>query len=370
MDGTTSNEPGSVENRAPILLRLRRTTDWLRGRTDGGSAKTQPNWIRRLRTGTAIAIWAYLGVSIALWILLRAASEHWWIATLILFGPRWTAILPAIVLFPAVLWLRRRSLAVLLAATGIVLVPVMGFRLPYGRFAQGSHAGQPLRVVTCNMHRHALNFLAFGTFLQEAEPDVVVLQEWSSAYDLLFATGDWNVHRDGELFLASRFPIERIEDLAQHRWGDSGAAVCYVLKTPSGPLEILNVHLASPHGALEDVLDRSPGAAAAIQANSDLRLRQSMFLTEHASVVELPLLIAGDFNTPGQSSIFHRCWWGLTDAYSSAGFGLGYTYYSRRNAVRIDHVLYNARWTCRHCEVGPDVGSPHRPVLAELSPVK
>jgi vancomycin resistance protein VanJ len=34
--------------------------------------------------------------------------------------------------------------------------------------------------------------------------------------------------------------------------------------------------------------------------------------------------------------------------------------------VRIDHILAGPGWYCARCWVGPDVGSPHRPVLADL----
>ena len=328
--------------------------------------KPRPHGFRQF---IAIACWGYLVLAIALWALVRFASERWWVATLLLFGPRWLALLPLAVLGPAAL-LRRRSLLVVGAAVAIVLFAVMGLCVPFRTLAPNSAAGPRVCVLTCNMHRHALDFLTFRTTLEQVHPDIVVLQEWSSAYDPLFQWGDWHMHRDGELLLASRFPIEQIENLSNGRWGSAGDATAYGLRTPSGTLEVINIHLASPHGALEAVLDRESGAAAQLQANSDLRLQQSMLLTNYAHVADVPVLISGDFNTPGQSSIFHRSWSGLTDAYDRAGFGLGHTYFSRRNAVRIDHVLYDRHWVCDRCWVGPDVGSPHRPLIAELRFVK
>ena len=38
----------------------------------------------------------------------------------------------------------------------------------------------------------------------------------------------------------------------------------------------------------------------------------------------------------------------------------------RKTTVRIDHVLAGKGWNCVRCWVGPNVGSPHRPVLADL----
>jgi endonuclease/exonuclease/phosphatase (EEP) superfamily protein YafD len=83
--------------------------------------------------------------------------------------------------------------------------------------------------------------------------------------------------------------------------------------------------------------------------------------------VTSPVLVMGDFNTPPESAIFRRVWGRYTDAFASAGWGWGYTFFTMRKiAVRIDHILAGPGWYCERCWVGPDVGSPHRPLLAEL----
>src|SRR5262249_17737710 len=51
---------------------------------------------------------------------------------------------------------------------------------------------------------------------------------------------------------------------------------------------------------------------------------------------------------------------------SQAGLGWGYTFYNNRTMTRIDHILGGAGWSCRRCWVGPDVGSEHRPVIADM----
>ena len=78
-------------------------------------------------------------------------------------------------------------------------------------------------------------------------------------------------------------------------------------------------------------------------------------------------LLTGDFNTPVGSGIFRKSWSpAFADAFTTAGWGFGYTYYVRRTCTRIDHVLFGREWTCRNCWVGPAVGSPHRPLIADL----
>ena len=86
-------------------------------------------------------------------------------------------------------------------------------------------------------------------------------------------------------------------------------------------------------------------------------------MAQKASTVSGPLLIVGDFNTPSESFLFRRVWAGYADAFVSAGWGWGYTFFESRTVARIDHILSGEGWNCSRCCVGPDVGSPHRPVL-------
>src|SRR5438552_1352047 len=76
-------------------------------------------------------------------------------------------------------------------------------------------------------------------------------------------------------------------------------------------------------------------------------------------------LLAGDFNTPAESRIYQTAWAPFTNAYATSTLGWGHTYFTRRCGLRIDHLLAGPGWRCRRCEVGPHVGSPHRPVVAD-----
>ena len=82
--------------------------------------------------------------------------------------------------------------------------------------------------------------------------------------------------------------------------------------------------------------------------------------------VEGPTVIVGDFNLTDDSAIYRRYWSRYRDAFATAGLGWGYTKFTRRIGVRIDHVLAGPGWQFRNCWVGPDVGSDHRPVLADV----
>ncbi|MBT1070883.1 endonuclease/exonuclease/phosphatase family protein [Pelotalea chapellei] len=83
-----------------------------------------------------------------------------------------------------------------------------------------------------------------------------------------------------------------------------------------------------------------------------------------------PIVVAGDFNTPVESVIYRTVWGDLANAFDKVGRGYGIT---QRVSVkgfsfgaRIDHVLAGKGLVPKVCEVGPDIGSDHLPVIADI----
>lgn len=322
---------------------------------------------RRLRRLVALLSWLYFLAVVGAWMLLYLA-DLWWPATFFLFAPRWALALPLAVLVPAALLRRRRSLIVLALSAAIIAGPLMGLCVPWGQLFSTSSEGFRLRVLTCNMHyRKNLNSLPLDDLVAGTSPDVVALQEWpEDNASAVLADRDWHVHRTSVLFLASRYPIVKTELLGRHSDSARGAVMRYDLQTPIGIVHFFSVHLASPRRELYETAHDAWRGPELVQASSDLRWEQSENLAHAAGEVTGPVVLAGDFNTPPESAIFRRLWDRYTDAFSAAGWGWGYTYLASRTTVRIDHVLAGPGWSCAHCRTCGDIGSPHRPVLADL----
>lgn len=318
--------------------------------------------MRRIVTGTC---WLYLVACLGLWMILRVTGDRWWLATVFLFGPRWVCLLPLLVLIPAALLVCRRSLWVILAGSWILLFPVMGLCLPWRLLVPDGHNGPRIRVLDCNLRREKADALA--VWISSVKPDVVAVQEWNAqSRGIAVEQGNTHCLTNGELYLASRYPIRKVEDLAGRTAPVSTVAVCYEIDTPWGKVPFVNLHLASPREALEAVRWCSSSAPAEVRTNSAMRLKQSQVIGQCAAGLGPAVLLAGDFNTPDGSSILRGCWAAFSDAFSVAGWGFGHTYYSRRVSSRIDRIMNGSSWRCRGCLVGPDVGSPHRPIIAEL----
>jgi len=324
------------------------------------------DWRRRAIRAVGVCSFFYLIVVLLLWALLRAA-DLWWPATLLMFSPRWLLLLPGIGLLLAALLFRRRSLVVLFLALVLVLGPVTGFCVPFPSLQTETRPGYRVRLLTCNMHYYKGDAGRLDQLLEETQPDIVALQEWPGwKKSQVLAGHQWHVHPSSVLFLASRFPIRKVTEIGRDSMDDVGAVLQGELESPAGIFTLFSLHLASPREGLYNVVhDREEGADD-LEAGSALRWVQSEQLAAKVREVSGPVLLVGDFNTPAESAIFRRYWDRYTDAFRSAGWGWGYTFLGGKTTVRIDHILAGPEWRCQRCWVAGNVGSPHRPVLADL----
>ena len=316
----------------------------------------------RLARIAAAGAWASLIVALAAWCLL-SFGDAWGPATVLMFGPRWLIAVPPAVCLLAARPAGRRPIVAALAALLVALGPVMGFEVPWGRATPDG--GPRLRVLTCNMH-YGSEADALFELVAEVKPDVVALQEWREPEDGPTWDG-WHVRRPGGLFLASRSPVRSFEKLGRHSSGEQGRIARYDLMTPAGPVTVFSLHLASPREELKEAVVTAGTDLDELGENTALRDRQSAYLAGEAARVTGPVLLVGDFNTPPESVLHRRHWGGYTDAFGQAGWGWGHTFANRWTRVRIDHILIGGGGRASACWIGPDVGSPHRPVIADVA---
>lgn len=317
----------------------------------------------------SLCAWLYVASILGLWYYLSEESDRSWAATVLMFGPLWLGLAPLVILVPAAAFLRRRTLIVLLIGLILLVGPVMDFSVPWTTWQSQAPSSFRVRVLTCNVHRKSIDAEALRTFLIEVEPDVVALQDCLPGQEanILPSPANWHVRRNEVLCLASRFPIREFDALDAPPFTIyKGDILRHVLETPTGRLDFFNLHLDTPRHGLVAVRQAGLKGAAEMQANTELRREQTVAATRWINQSTGPYLIAGDFNTPPVSTIYRDHWSGYTNAFSQAGLGWGHTYFIEWTGVRIDHILAGPYWRCGRCWVGPDVGSEHRPLVADM----
>jgi endonuclease/exonuclease/phosphatase (EEP) superfamily protein YafD len=258
----------------------------------------------------------------------------------------------------------------------VVFVPLMGLQLHRHKPAELPQ-GQVLRVLTYNVYGGRFNNQQFTQLLQDSVVDLVALQECPEELPLTLPVGWYEVRKRG-LALFSRYPLHLVT-LVQvkqphEQWPGSHLLHAEV-RTPAGPIALCSIHLPSPRFGLQAVLDKytllRPSRKQLLEQQTRARRFAATEVQKYLKGISQPLLVVGDFNTPPESILFKEVWGGYHNAFSETGLGYGWT---QRVSVRglpygarIDHVLSKNGLQPLLCEVGPDMGSDHLPLIADVA---
>jgi vancomycin resistance protein VanJ len=316
--------------------------------------------------------WAFVLVLVIYWGVLYFLGDAWWPTTLLLYGPRWPVVLPALLL----LFYTRKAgrwvwLPIALSVL-MVLFPILSFNIPVRKLLTSSNDDQAkLRVVTFNAFQGKIRLPAFEEYLLQVNPDVVLCQEWptTTTRPEHWKLGWQVVERNNALVIATRHTVVKSASITSKELGVNGFLAAYELNTPLGAVSLVNVHLPTIRGQageLEEVIHGNAGSIEQLKQVLERRQKASHIAREWIKAFPGPMILAGDFNMTCDGVLYREYWSDFQNAFSTAGWGLGYTKRTSWHGVRIDHVLHDQQWQCIRAEVGPDVGSDHLPVLAEF----
>ena len=324
---------------------------------------------RRFSRLIVLGCWFYAGAMVATWAAARWGSAEFWPVHLLFYGPRWVLTLPLPPLI-ALAWWRRSyycGLALWVACAGFLAL--WGFVLPsWGHFKNENPTRPLLRLLTCNVQYSDLQVNAFATLISETQPDLVLLQECALNNPLtVLRSKGWHVRREGELLLASRFPIVDFLILRSPQNAQRVIAIRAEIHWSGQTIPIFNLHLMTPRRGLEAVLRSPIPGLASFRNVARVQQFESSLLREWISPIPDSILIGGDFNLTAEHPLYRRDWSDLANVFSKTGWGLGETMFTRRMGLRIDHILSGPDWRPVRSWVGPEVGSAHRPVLSDLS---
>lgn len=309
--------------------------------------------MRRLRTPVAWLYLALVGLG-TVTALALAAPLGWPFELFSHFRAQYAA---AALLFAAVLLLLGRRTGAAVAAVFCAFHALPALQRSVADSPVATCIGPEFTVVTANLKFSNADTRWFVDWLAEHPADVVVLQEVTDAWQRALARIDdypnrrFLVREDPYgIGVMSRWPLDSVqfEDLA----GDGLPSISGSLHVEGRPVRFLAMHTHWP------VL---PNLAR--QRNRSLDTAASLVRAADAPVVAL-----GDLNLTAYSPVFGRFLdaAGLRDVMDGTDWRPTWQAGFWPLALRIDHVLVTPGLCVEHAEVGPAVGSDHRPVIARL----
>ena len=360
----------------------------------------------QLERVTAMLAWGYLVGMLVAWGALIYSSEQSLPGTVIAYGPRWLALYPLVLLVPLSFIVARPTLVPLAIASWLCVGPIMGVRVAFSTLFASGFPVQPtpdtFRLLTYNVDGGERLAIDLAVMLRDEAPDIVTFQECSDhLWQSLESIKDWHTARHGSLCTGSRWPISQVDlmpradfaRISSQGFGGTALVMRTFISTPHGPLVLVNLHLETARKGLEGMLGSEgfvsddtispegftsqktdfggPTNSERFARNSDIRRaesqRASHWVTGQSKTT--PLVIAGDFNLPVESTIFHDFWRQFNDAFETTGNGLGWTKREGRwLRIRIDHVLTtDAGPKPLRIKIGNDYSSDHLPVVVDLA---
>jgi len=290
------------------------------------------------------------GASVAGWL----ATFGWPFELFAHFRPQ--LAVAAALLVPALVLVRSPRAALLSAALAMVQFAPGAGRLLAAEPAAAC-GGASLVVVTANVQFNNRDRRRFLAWLAAHPADIVVVQEVSAAWALELSTlSDYPYRgiRTREdpygIAILSRWPFESLQpvDLA----GDGIPSLEGIALVRGQRVHVLGLHTRWP----------------ILPALAHARDRALLGVAARARAQAIPTVAAGDLNVAPAAPAFTRLQRdsGLRDAFAGRGWHPTWMAAFWPLALRIDHQLVSPALCVESAEVGRDIGSDHRPVIARL----
>lgn len=175
----------------------------------------------------------------------------------------------------------------------------------------------------------------------------------------------------------SKFPIVGKGDIVYEK--SSSLSIYSDILNGKDTIRIFNNHLQSFRlhrmertflneltGSSEDkeTLNEIKSISSSLRKGFIKRASQAKALKVQINKSLYPVIVAGDFNDTPVSYSYRKIRKGLFDAFVSAGYGAGFTYKGNYPPNRIDYILYDDKFECRHFDIIKMKYSDHYPIVA------
>ncbi len=299
-----------------------------------------------------MAISGFLAVAIGFF-----GDVHWYADLFSHLRPQYCVWL-GLAIIAATLARRWIALGVALAALIANCVALAPYSVPWHDSQAAQPCGRPWTFVTINLLYGNRQHSLVSEYLRREKADVVVFEEVSAYWQAeleelsdLYPYRSTKVAKDsfGIAIFSRQEPLKVAIRQVGEREGD--VAVFGTWESDGKRFGLVGVHPDKPDDAWKVRNRRVYLGNVAQWCNDQTKAGR-------------PLLAIGDFNaTPWSASLrsFVRDT-DLRNANQGTIFGATWNLWQPHRLL-IDHVFLSPQWTLLHREVGPDIGSDHRPLL-------
>jgi len=284
-----------------------------------------------------------------------------------MYFPVWIWALPAALMVPLLLLVRWRLGLITLLLVLIFWGPWSGYQ-----WSGQQDLRIPAEIRILSWNRGQSNGESLQPFKNLTRPDVLTMQDASGRLAGYQSAPEYaelpHAAQVGEFLILSRFPILRSAAVtfATEPTGKlQTIAGRFELQSPDGVFVVYSVHFPTPRGTL-DFYKRGafllgvlglPGTAwgdkrTEYQRYWNAQLALAKQLAQQVQTETLPVILAGDFNSPAIGPI-HRLFKAfLRDSHLTGGTGYGYTFPGKTNNpvalfrswLRLDWILASKQW--------------------------
>ncbi len=271
---------------------------------------------------------------------------------------------PALLLLPLALWRKRYRLAVLCLPLAVghavwVWPDYLPLLLPSGPPAPTREAAE-LKIFSANLHSRNVQHKAMLAEIAAADPDLILLQEYSSPWQAALSDQKFRErypHRLGQvredafgIGIYSKWPFL---DASLWMTGQVPQAEV-VIALGSRPVRVINWHPLPPRN----------------RAYFTVWQQQYHQLWERLTPRDEPLLIVGDFNATQHAEPLRRfAQSGYRSAHEVSGRGYAVTWPNGTAWIppmRLDHAMMSGHFECMAIREGVGRGSDHKPLIVEF----
>jgi vancomycin resistance protein VanJ len=332
----------------------------------------RPRLRHRFGRGLTVFATAY-GLFTLVALFLRVFVGEGWMPVAVINSGLHLIFMPALILFPSMLVLRRSRATVLVAPAFSLFIAWYGmFFIP--RTVTPSPDAETIRLFTYNLHAERALFAPMVAVIRESGADVVALQEMTQEatayfeaeladlypYRALHSFPNWYYGRG----ILSRYPI-----LEDHAWPETAPITVRLqrvsLDVAGRPVAVYNFHAPPSYPIWGEGYDIRP------------RAEQIADLLELAEAEPGAVLLMGDFNTTYLDENYQQIVRQFADTHYEVGWGLGFTnpdwrYENAREGSplippynRLDYIFHSPHFRAIESRVWDDSGgSDHLPMYA------